>query len=318
MSDIKHPAPFYTLKEAAKELNRILKVDYYDSKKLLSISLVYDLKLYAYFYGAYNVSIDAIFPVKRTKEPDKYEKLIKLTEEIVESEIYHGTLLEIDEYVIQNIYFFGQSNVSDFGFRNITNLKEDELNNSHFVNCTGSRGKYLEYVSEKGLQEIEILAIYPMLEQIGEKHTMMPAKYNTVEYTEGEYTYHPIIRKKDIYVPHSQLVRVLDGKLSSRNNDRNDQEHEAKRTAIRKPRGKSKAKEFAQRAAQEIARHLWIQDKEKQIKTGAMCELIWNTLCETEHLEQLPNKAEALKDWIKNIAPEYAREAGRPKKIQSK
>ena len=36
IKDIKNPAPFYTLKEAAKELNRTLEVDYYDAKKLLS------------------------------------------------------------------------------------------------------------------------------------------------------------------------------------------------------------------------------------------------------------------------------------------
>ena len=51
MNDIKNPAPFYTLKEAAKELNRQLKTDYYDSKKLLSMALVYDIKLYIYAQG---------------------------------------------------------------------------------------------------------------------------------------------------------------------------------------------------------------------------------------------------------------------------
>jgi len=29
IKDIKNPAPFYTLKDAAKELNRALEVDYY-------------------------------------------------------------------------------------------------------------------------------------------------------------------------------------------------------------------------------------------------------------------------------------------------
>ena len=51
IKDIKNPAPFYSLKDAAKELNRILKVDYYDTKKLLNMALVYDLKLYIFAKG---------------------------------------------------------------------------------------------------------------------------------------------------------------------------------------------------------------------------------------------------------------------------
>lgn len=38
-------------------------------------------------------------------------------------------------------------------------------------------------------------------------------------------------------------------------------------------------------------------------------------LYQTEHREQLPNHSVSLKDWIKDIAPEYAREAGRPKEM---
>lgn len=51
IKDIKNPAPFYTLKDAAKELNRALEVDYYDAKKLLNMALVYDLQLYIFVRG---------------------------------------------------------------------------------------------------------------------------------------------------------------------------------------------------------------------------------------------------------------------------
>ncbi|WP_244948550.1 hypothetical protein [Acinetobacter tandoii] len=83
----------------------------------------------------------------------------------------------------------------------------------------------------------------------------------------------------------------------------------------RHPKGKSRAKEHAQLAARAIASHLWRNDKEQQIKIGAMCQHVWNTLYETEHMQQLPDMPISLKDWIKDIAPEYAREAGRPKEM---
>ena len=85
MSDIKNPAPFYTLKQAAKELNRILKVDYYDSKKLLSIALVYDLKLHAYFSGDISVFVDTNFYFLNKREIAMPIK--EITEEIINLEI---------------------------------------------------------------------------------------------------------------------------------------------------------------------------------------------------------------------------------------
>lgn len=81
------------------------------------------------------------------------------------------------------------------------------------------------------------------------------------------------------------------------------------------PKGKSKYKEMAQFAAQTLANFLWKQDKENKIKIKEMAIQVYAALNQTEHREQLPDQPVSLKKWIEDIAPEYAREAGRPKEI---
>lgn len=79
------------------------------------------------------------------------------------------------------------------------------------------------------------------------------------------------------------------------------------------PKGKSKNKEMAQFAAKTLANYLWNQDKDKKIKIKEMAITIHAELNQTEHSEQLPDQSISLKKWIEDVAPEYAREAGRTK-----
>lgn len=83
----------------------------------------------------------------------------------------------------------------------------------------------------------------------------------------------------------------------------------------RKPQGKSQAKERAQLAARTLANYFWNQDKDNKIKIKEMAITVHAELNQTEHHDQLPDQSVSLKDWIKDIAPEYAREAGRLKRM---
>lgn len=121
-----------------------------------------------------------------------------------------------------------------------------------------------------------------------------------------------IIKRKDILITHYQLTRVIDGTLLIRNKEIHNI-NDIINVSTKKTPGKSQAKAAAQVAARAIAKYLWKNDKEEQIKTGAMCQLLWGTLLESEHKDQLPDTPEALRNWIKDIAPSHAREAGRPK-----
>lgn len=79
-------------------------------------------------------------------------------------------------------------------------------------------------------------------------------------------------------------------------------------------RGKSQAKQNAQDQAKIIAKALWNNDKDKKIRMLEMAELVYSELFENGYMRHLPDNRNSLKDWIKDIAPPYASEAGRPPK----
>lgn len=142
--------------------------------------------------------------------------------------------------------------------------------------------------------------------------TPPPVIDTTIE-KEGEPAVFQAISRTDLLITHYQLSRIIEGSLTLRGRKVETIETLIEKQ-IQKPRGKSRAKEHAQLAAKAIAIHEWKNDREKQIKIGEMCEIVWSTLIETEHMQELPSKPESLKDWIKRVAPAYAQEPGRPKR----
>lgn len=72
---------------------------------------------------------------------------------------------------------------------------------------------------------------------------------------------------------------------------------------------------MAQLAAKTLANYLWNQDTDNKIKIKEMAITVHAELNRTEHRNELPDQSVSLKKWIEDIAPEYAREAGRPKEI---
>lgn len=316
MSNIKNPAPFFTLKEAAKELNRVLNFNYYDSKKLLHLALVYDLKLHTYFYGDFNVFVDLSCSISPLSDGDKYLEIIRITEEIVKTEMTWGVLLEIEYYALQRIALFGKAETRDYGFCNITNLKMEALNQSNFLSHTDLKRKYLKYIEEEKINEIKILAIYPMLESISEKESSRPKKYNVFETDDGQFIYHPMIRKKDVCITHNQLLRILNSELCIRDNATLDQQDSKNKHQFSKPTGKSKAKENAQIAAKTLADYLWRQDKDKKTRISEMAINVYAELYQTEHQSQLPENQQSLESWITDVADKYphSRLPGRKKK----
>lgn len=70
----------------------------------------------------------------------------------------------------------------------------------------------------------------------------------------------------------------------------------------------------AKEAAKQAARELWAKDSERQIRIGAMALKVYQALHGTEHEESLPLDQSALRKWIKEVAPDYARMGGPPRK----
>ncbi|WP_284108405.1 hypothetical protein [Acinetobacter pittii] len=348
IKDIKNPAPFYTLKDAAKELNRALGVDYYDAKKLLNMALVYDLQLYIFVRGWKG---QASYAEEMTPEWDEYADVNKhggytklhfdmdaTLEAIINARLNlflrEGCLLEVRQELIKDLLLSKQiitdSMFACFG--NILDIQdcfvEDPQN--HFVEVFKQRPS-ADLVRELGKSKLvsDVIASVvdikiawiellheelnvPAPKNVAHAVTPTPIIDSTVD-KEGQPAIYQDIGRKDILITHYQLSRIIEGTLVLK-----DAPVETIETLIEKeaqrPRGKSRAKEHAQLAAKAIAIHEWKNDREKQIKIGEMCEIVWSTLIETEHMQELPSKPESLKDWIKEIAPGYAKEAGRPKR----
>lgn len=118
------------------------------------------------------------------------------------------------------------------------------------------------------------------------------------------------INKNNIFVKNDDAIDILNNVFScyselDSENEKNDI----------KPIGVSKEKIEAKRYARNIAEYLWRKDIEHKIKIKEMAINVYAELHQTHHRAQLPDKPESLKGWIKDIAPSYAKESGRPKVV---
>ena len=70
--------------------------------------------------------------------------------------------------------------------------------------------------------------------------------------------------------------------------------------------------------AKKFAQDQWDMDIEKKLRLTQMCEQVWPKLVDAAHennlTDQLPKGSESIKDWLRPIAPKYAKKGGRPKK----
>lgn len=109
----------------------------------------------------------------------------------------------------------------------------------------------------------------------------------------------------DLLIMHRDLISLEEEILE--NKPFNDQTNFAPRKGV--SRRKILAKEFAKH----IAIEHWKRDTAKDIKISKMCEIVWSKLVDSDFGGELPDSVKSLKPWIKEIAPSYASEAGRPK-----
>jgi len=66
--------------------------------------------------------------------------------------------------------------------------------------------------------------------------------------------------------------------------------------------------------AEAIACELWKSDKSQVIRIGEMADKVYRKLAKEGFLDSLPDNPESIKDWIKLVAPDYARKGGRKRK----
>lgn len=342
MSDIKNPAPFYTLKDAAKELNRALKVDYYDAKKLLNMALVYDLKLYIFVrgwegYPAWNAIMSDEW--EEYADVDKHGGYTQLhfdmdatLEAIITARLNlalrEGCLLEVKQELINELIirknFVGDGSLGTF-FENILDIQDSFTANpknlflevfkqrpsrdliQELGRCTLS-ADVIASVENIDIAWIELRKVNKFFQH--NASTPPPVIDPTIE-KEGEPAIFQALSRTDLLITYYQLSRIIEGSLISR-----DRRVETIKSLIetkqdQRPRGKSQAKEHAQLAAKTLATYLWNQDTDNKIKIKEMAITVHAELNQTEYHTQLPDQSVSLKKWIEDIAPDYAREPGR-------
>ncbi|MEG2128487.1 MAG: hypothetical protein RRZ32_04960 [Acinetobacter sp.] len=119
------------------------------------------------------------------------------------------------------------------------------------------------------------------------------------------------ISESDIFIKNHDAFSIL------RNNFRLDVENSKEILNLEKKMiGVSKDKIEAKKYAKNIADYLWRKDVENKIKIKEMSINVYVELNQTIHRDQLPDQPESLKDWIKDIAPDYAKESGRPRLVK--
>lgn len=77
-------------------------------------------------------------------------------------------------------------------------------------------------------------------------------------------------------------------------------------------KGLSKNKALAQHIARHIAEKEWQSDNAQEVRMSDMTNIVWAKLHKLGFNDELPDQAKSLKSWIKDIAPNYASEGGRP------
>lgn len=74
------------------------------------------------------------------------------------------------------------------------------------------------------------------------------------------------------------------------------------------------AKAAAVERSQSIATKLWQADTEQEMRLGDMAERVYRALAAEGFTDSLPGTADRIKEWIKPVAPDYARKGGRRRK----
>lgn len=341
IKDIKNPAPFYTLKEAAKELNRTLEVDYYDAKKLLNMALVYDLQLYIFVRGwegyvAWGEEMSEAW--EEYADVDKHGGYTQLhfdmdatLEAIITTRLNlalrDGCLLGVKRELINELILrkniVADSSLGIF-FSNILDIQDSFTGNPKNLFLEAFKPPLdPELVRELGkctlsadaiasVENINIAWIELLREnKLFSHNTVAPTPVidSTIE-KEGQSVVPQAISRTDLLITHYQLSRIIEGSLIQKGTPVETRETLIKKMDL-KPRGKSQAKEHAQLAAKTLATYLWNQDTDNKVKIKEMTFAVYAELNQTEHHTQLPDQAISIKDWIREVAPEYAREPGR-------
>lgn len=309
-------AEYYTLQEACDYLNLKNNTSNLTVKKLFNNILKYETNVYFYARG-FNVTADFDIPSLKDLDDKEREVIIKSIDYaccLLDVIIYHGNGLlllleqkELEKFRFSStIQFYGQSGVFCGA------LSFDSLQNNPIS---------LEFLPNIDKSIINrVLAIYPRFfryfdeawECVFNKSTLKIHSYEI--YTEDEVEEYAeaycCIGIDELIVLHKDLIELESNIIKNTPIDKKT----TKEIELKPRQGVSAKKIRAKERAKLIARVLWNNDKRREIRISEMASIVYAELYGCEFSTELPQNQDSLQDWIRDIAPSYAKVGGRPKK----
>lgn len=332
-------ADYYSLTEAAEYLNKKYNKYLFAESTLLKQLLAYKIPTHVYSFGLTTFGSEFVFKndllPTRGKIECAYDKdsiVADLGEFLRVEGSKTGLFLELRHQDLVQIYM--QKQVITHAFQdvipfeyitNATNLREviDEMwraTVSYYVNkeppsLIQERIDKTKELFDNFVSVEEILNTKDMQDFLY-KEQYLNVKPQIVEVDKNighlkDFCFFKIITE-DVFILRKNLV-LLEKYLIGEEVYIQSQKTLAE--TIKSPKGKSKDKEMAQFAAKTLAGYFWKNDLKQDIRIKEMSIMVYAELNQTNHSDELPDRPESIKDWIKDIAPNYAREAGRPKEI---
>lgn len=333
-------AEYYSLEEASEYLNRKYKTDNITAHKLLKKVVQYAIPLF--IYGKhFQLTGDFVMSSYRSvrlinDDMELYKNTLK--ERLMINKPAYSRINSMLSAVMENTGGFLELNletIKEFLFNNkITTDSIDESSLfSGFLPLDTPNGdaSSLDYLDDYLLSDFKdsvafTLALYPSIDIFADdEEEITSAIDRTIELCtpkvvdyycndiEGRKVYitpYFEITKSDLMILNSG-VKKLEGFISSI--EEPSIEVKPLDTGFLKKKGVSPHKLLAKHMAKHIANKEWQADKQDKIKITEMAEIIYSTLYSLGFHDELPDQAKNIKSWIKEVAPDYASEGGRPR-----
>lgn len=315
-------ALYYDLDEVCEILSKKLLTSNLTPQRLIKYIYQFEISTHIFGYG-FSITCDFNFASKPTTDNIKYFR--RLESVLSGWNFDQGSIFELDQsdvcfFLFQDtvrvctlknmvpLIVFGKANnaieaIQTLGF-DLNQFKDLKISNfrpyidTNYINLNELKSRSVSNMDIKPK-----LIIDPIYD---EDDFIEPVQNIDIEGL--------LIKLSDLVITQSNLKKLelfLD----------NPQEFTASSFESNKPKvsqsrqhsGVSQQKVRAKLVAKAFAEHFWQQDTQNLIKIGTMCDKVYWALIDTEYKNELPEKNESIKTWIKDIAPIYAREAGRNK-----
>lgn len=317
-------ALYYDLDEACEILSTKLQTSNLTPKRLIKYIYQFEIAIHIFGYG-FSITCDFNFASKQTDDLGNTEYFKRLEDELSGWNYDQGSIFELEQSDV--CFFLFQDTIRVYQLKDmiplivfgkannaIEALKTLSFDLRHFEDfkisnfCPYINTDYID-LNELKNRSVRNMDIKPKLiidEIYDEEDSIEPDQTIDIEGL--------LIKLSDIVITQDNLKK-LELYLVNPEEFKASAFESSKSTAnqSRQHSGVSKNKIKAKEVAKAFAEYFWKNDTEKLIKIGTMCDKVYEALLYTEYRDELPEKNGSIKTWIKDVAPNYAREAGRNK-----